>query len=374
MKKDSGSYLDPALVGKIVCEKLANQDDVYSSFRLQETPLVLQKDWSTLYFINLANHEKRLKLVAKISCFPDQLSPETSWQSRELLTRGKEEFQAITCVYDHFSSNRRRSFSAIQPHAYIPQINAVVMDWVSGKTLYKKCFSICLLSSRRGVRQAEQLFFLTGQWLRKFHEISMINKPSNELIAQSDPVDKLIERVDDLKNCGVIPFSPDLLEKIISILRRVNIGHRRWIHSDFHLQNVLVLSNGKVLAIDTAMSMFDSPLYDLGKFLANLKTRRRIVQSFGIFPSPRIIKGFETAFLRGYFGQEKVPVVLLALYEGQFIFLKWKEYVDIVHETFISSHLRVGTKLGEKMVSITFNRITKEWVNKLLAGVNKHVR
>jgi hypothetical protein len=74
-------------------------------------------------------------LVAKIVHFPDQTSAEVSWQSEELLIRGRREFETLQQVSNHFIQLTNPWLSTVYPRAYLPQLNAVVMDFAAGTPL-----------------------------------------------------------------------------------------------------------------------------------------------------------------------------------------------------------------------------------------------
>jgi hypothetical protein len=364
MEKLAPSSLDSGVVAEAVLDHLWSQQATNgSSPHLTGSPLLLQKLWSNIYFLSVMDAGELRELVAKIAHFPDQATPEISWQSEELLIRGRREFETMTRVFNHFMHQPDSLLTALHPQAYLPEINAVLMDFVSGRALYDECIALRHLLSAAGRRRAEQVMHRAGQWLRWFHRLPLDNAPRDRIFNSSDTFSALLNSVDQLRCFGVDPSTWPQWSYTLAALSQVSHSGQVWTHGDFHLRNVLVVfPHDAVLGLDTALERIDSPYYDLGKFAADLKTRRAMILRGGLLPPPGVVQALTRAFLSGYLAGAPVSVLSLALYEGRFIFEKWVESLTAIRETFHGSTAPVGAAIGNLVVNPTFGRIIKGWM------------
>lgn len=352
------AYPDPQLV----VDTLSSYMTESATFpaRIDGQPRLLHRPWSTLYFISVRFRDATGQLVVKIAHFPDQTEPEISWQSEELLLRGRREFETLLRVYDHFSDPPEPMLGGLRPRAYLPQINAVVMDFAAGKPLYDGSLVWRRLATSKGQRRAEQLMALSGQWLRRFHKLPLTNPPQERCFAPANIFQDLLKVVDNLQAFGVNPNAWPLWKHTTAVLEQITDAEQVWTHGDFHLRNVLVQPNGGVLGFDTAMERIDSPCFDLGKFIADLKTRRETILRFGLFPTPTTIVRLEDSFIRGYSGGQSLPA--LALYEGFFIFQKWFENIDRMQKSVSAIKARA---VRGAIINPTFSHIVERWMQKI---------
>lgn len=358
------AYPDP----KIVVDALWSHMVGATAPRIMGGPRLLHRPWSTLYFINIRSGNENRHLVAKIAHFPRQAQPETSWQSEELLVRGKREFETLVRVYDHFSNPPEPLIGGLRPRAYLPQINAVVMDFAAGKPLYDANLVWRRLATSNGIRRAEQLMTRSGRWLRRFHKIPIKNPPPERCFGPSNIFQDLLKLVDDLQAFGVDPSVWSFWNCATAMFARIGDTAHVWTHGDFHLRNVLVQSNGAVLGFDTAMERVDNPCFDAGKFIADLKTRREMILRLGLLPTPATIQRLEDAFLTGYSDGRSLST--LPLYEGFFIFLKWLEILERLQKSVSATKARA---LRTIIINPTFNSIVERWLQKIFKnGSCKH--
>jgi hypothetical protein len=173
-----------------------------------------------------------------------------------------------------------------------------------------------------------------------------------------------------LRILGVDLGSWPVWERTLAILSQVTDAERVWAHGDFHLRNVLVLSQGGVLGFDTALERVDSPYYDLGKFVADLKTRRATLLRLGLLPPPGLIQSLTQSFLSGYLGGSPRPGPSLALYEGFFIVQKWVESLRQVRDTLSSRAGLLGAGARGGVINPAFYRIVGRWISSAQAAAS----
>jgi|GEM_PF-3178630 len=364
MKKGATPYLAVEIVAKAVLTALWGQPAAdLSSTRLSGTPQLLSKLWSTLYFLPVSNAGERQDLVVKIAHFPDQTTPEPSWQSEELLRRGQREFETMERIASHFTQQPDPLLSALQPRAYLPEINAIVMDFVKGQPLYDECFTGQGVLTNRGRRRAEKIMHRTGCWLRHFHHLPLENVPPKRLHHPGETFEAILAVVDTLSTLGINPTAWPHWNETLAFLRQVNPPEVVWTHGDFHLRNVFVFyyPHDGVLGLDTALERVDSPYFDLGKFIADLKTRRGVILSRGLFPPLAVTQSLIKAFLSGYLAGEPLAVLPLALYEGRFILEKWVQSLTVIDQKFYGRSAPMGAAV-RVLVNSSFQRIVSQWL------------
>ncbi|MBI1880991.1 MAG: aminoglycoside phosphotransferase family protein [Chloroflexi bacterium] len=368
----TGAYAAPNLVAEAVLAHLAQHSPLNPlSLRLAKPPRLLYKPWSTLYFLTAQASGQCHDLVAKIVHFPDQTTAEVSWQSQELLIRGRREFETMQQVFNHFAQQPNPLLSAVYPRAYLPQFNAVVMDFAAGTPLYDRSLAVGQWLAGSQQRQAEHWMQLAGQWLRWFHRLPLDQAPSERCFTPADTFQSLIKTIESLRALGVNPTIWPGWSQTLATLAQIKPHQQVWCHGDFHLRNVLVTPNGGVLSFDTALERIDSPYFDLGKFVADMKTRRAMILRLGLLPPPGFVERLRRAFLSGYLAGESLAPLPLALYEGFFIFEKWVESLTVLNNTFSGVSAPLGAGFRHLVVNSTFRRIAKQWMQTVKVAAGK---
>lgn len=343
----------PDVVARHALDTLAGRGILGDAPTLAAPPRLVERPWSTLYFLSVLDRGTRRDLAVKIVRFPDQPAAEVSWQNEELLMRGQREFRSLTRVFDHFAAQPDRRLAAIRPVADLPEINAVVMEAVRGTALPAA-------ASRRG-RRADEWMRRIGEWLRWFHRIAPDGVTPEQTLGPADTLRGLDRRAGELRAAGVSLASWPLWGETRRILEDTGQGERVWIHGDFHQGNVLVLPDGGILCFDTALQLVDSPYHDLGKFTASLKTRRSRIMRLGLIPSQRQVEAWSHQLLQGYLDGQPVNHRLLGLYEGYFILEKWLDSLAA------SAAAAWGGErlLRETVVNPVFSRVIRRWMQHL---------
>jgi aminoglycoside phosphotransferase (APT) family kinase protein len=372
MESLTGAYAAPNLVAEAVLAHLAQHSTFNtSSLSLAKSPRLLYKPWSTLYFLKAQASGQYHDLVAKIVHFPDQTSAEVSWQSEELLIRGRREFETMQQVSNHFIQQTNPWLSTVYPRAYLPQLNAVVMDFAAGTPLYDRSLAISQWLAGSKQRQAEQWMRLAGQWLRWFHRLPLEQTPSERCFTPADTLQSLIQTIESLRTLGINPTAWPGWSQTLAALTQIKPHQQVWCHGDFHLRNVLVRPDGGVLSFDTALERIDSPYFDLGKFVADMKTRRAMILRLGLLPPPGFVERLRRAFLSGYLAGESLAPLSLALYEGFFIFEKWVESLTVLNNTFSGMSAPLGAGFRHLVVNLTFHRLAKRWMHTVKAAAKR---
>ncbi len=363
---NSVPYADPGAVCDAVLKHLAINysagDDVW---RLDRPPRVRNMAWSTLYFLAATNGEKRYDLVAKIVHFPDQAAADTSWQSDELLARGQREFGSMTRVFQHFADSPAPYLRALRPETYLPELNAIVMDFVRGTLVYDRELTVASLMTTHGQRKAAQIMRRAGQWLRWLHHLPLGDVPPNRWRGPSDTFQALLDSANSLRAYGIDPQGWGSWKQTLAVLQQYqSADHERvWTHGDFHPNNLIVLSDGGILSFDTALEQVDSPYLDLAKLIVNLRTRRSRILSRCMIPRSDIVEMLIRGFLEGYFGRKPVNVLTLNLYEGRFLLEKWNESLSALRDSFPTKASALTTGVRNLAVNPSFTWLVQQWMD-----------
>lgn len=365
------AYAPPEIVTRAVLDYLAKKTpSAHHPPQLQSEPRVVQRPWSTLYFFTIQLSGQSRKLVAKIVRFVDQVNAEASWQSDNLLRRGRQEFETATNVYNHFAAQPNPLLRTLHPVAYLPEINATVMDFSEG-TRMNEYVTVSRLMSTGSQNQTLRLMTHAGQWLRCLHSMPSPNPPAGTEFLPADTFQALETNIATLRNYG-IALPTGAIQKALSALRFVAPHPRVWSHGDFITGNFLVFPDEGVLGLDVVMDRLDSPYYDLGRFVGDLNTRRSFILRWGWLPSASLMNSLRAAFLNGYFNNAQPDKDHLALYEGYFIFREWADTVAYLQSKFTGNKALAGSTINRTVVNPAFRRIVTAWAA-TVTGANEAV-
>lgn len=234
------------------------------------------------------------------------------------------EFCATAAAYDRFSSLRDSRFAAVRPLDHFPDLRAVVTEFIEEPTLRDLALSA---RARTGKSHAnlESAFRNTGRWLREFHQIPGV--ASDSLRQTPDEVAVWFDTL-----CGFLfdtTGGDDLFPAIRHSMAlrvpevlpaRIALGLG---HGDFAARNVFVAPTNRVRPFDM-LARWRLPIYeDLAHFTIALRTA-----GFQMLPGPRGIEPdrlirYERELLRGYFADQSVPQVELAVFQLLILLEKW---------------------------------------------------
>jgi aminoglycoside phosphotransferase (APT) family kinase protein len=126
-------------------------------------------------------------------------------------------------------------------------------------------------------------------------------------------------------------------------------------HGDYAMRNILVNPAGRVTVLDT-FAKWQTPIYeDIGYFLTGLKMTYPQVVSQGLLFSQSQLVDYEQAFLKGYFGEKRIPYPEVRLYEMLSLLDKWSSVLIWSYKR--SSKKMIGSAKAA-VVSLYFKRST----------------
>lgn len=326
-----------------------------------QTAHIRHMPWNVLYFLTFSRGQQTQQYVAKIGRYPDQDRAEVSWESEELLARGRCEYACLEAVYRHFQNQSSPFLSSVRPVAYIPAQNIILMAYVDGAQLYNKALRPhhLLIPARR--RRAHDLMKRSGEWLRHLHRLQYRHDFMQRYTLE-DAVFMLEEQAQTLHRYGVALTARPGWKEITSRFRNIRAAEPVLCHGDFHPRNLLLTPDGALVGYDTALERIDSPYYDIGKYFAEIKALRdRVIIFRGYLPTSKMVRSLSKAFLDGYFKDGRPDALQLALYEGIFILEKWVYYLERLAETAPGAQTQRASLLNQIVVNRTLERIFRNW-------------
>jgi aminoglycoside phosphotransferase (APT) family kinase protein len=357
----------PDYIADQVLDYLTMHADYKTPLTVEKPIQVLEMKWSAIYFLNLISQGQPQKIVVKVSRYPEQQRIEESWQTDHLIDRGVREYKSLVCLYEHFQAHGDGMLTAVRPITFIRQLNGIVMEFFDGPSFYRSCMRPKHMLAADGRQRAEKLLYRAGEWLRIFHTIAMPDAADepDRVFSPALARQLLLEAVGRLQQQGVDPTRWHNWTALQSMLEKSDSDERVWIHNDFHMGNVRVLSGDRILGFDTGLDKRDHPYSDVGKFLADIQSRGARILSFGLLPSNAGVETFRQQFLDGYLQGRELQPQLLALYEGQYLFEKWEASLVALMARFPKgTPTYVQRLICNRTINPTFTRILQHWAKR----------
>jgi hypothetical protein len=164
-----------------------------------------------------------------------------------------------------------------------------------------------------------------------------------------------------------VRLEPVRIGRVLAELPTTTGDRPVWLHSDFHLRNVHVVSGDGIVGVDTALNWKGSPYVDLGKFVADMKTRRARVLRRGLFPAAGLLATFEEALLDGYFADGDPPdMPSLRLFEGWFLLRKWRRTLTGVTGARRPARRVLDAGLRDVAVNPVYGQVARRWADAVL--------
>lgn len=201
------------------------------------------------------------------------------------------EFAAMVSIAEAVERSGDEGLAAVRPVAYVPEVNAIVLEWLEASPLGAR------LTRAASARTARTLLERAGRWLRVGHEAlgPSIVGPLDGHAAWSG-WQAAIARMSRVPR-GLREGA----EVVAGVGERLHGRPTRsgTIHGDFSLRNVLVTGDGRVAVIDP--NRYQGPLVvDPATLAAELMVGRWRLATGGTFPGTARIHRWVRWLLDGY--------------------------------------------------------------------------
>jgi hypothetical protein len=267
-------------------------------------------------------------------------------------------YTALASIHEYFTGLGRKEFGTIRVLDYLPQYQAVIMEESSDPKLSDLLLKESRLHSPLARHNLHPVFEHVGAWLHVFHKM-----PKKEhMQVRHQRREEYIESIATLTGflAGALgeqhffeKIAARLAEKAREVLPEVlpiGLGH-----GDYAMRNILVSPSGRVTVLDT-FAKWQTPIYeDIGYFLTGLKMTYPQVVSQGLMFSQSQLMEYEQAFLKGYFGEKRIPYPEIRLYEMLALLDKWSSVLIWSYKR--SSKKAIGSAKAS-LVSLYFKRMT----------------
>jgi aminoglycoside phosphotransferase (APT) family kinase protein len=200
-----------------------------------------------------------------------------------------------------------------KPLATLPEVNALVMEWVNGTNLTDIMQYSTRFSSEKEKKLLENSFENLGRTMELVHSRTLaVDANSSEF---SNNLSLNMNHIENLLKNSLLKNSK-LIKQAFIFLRNTPLQDltTTWVHGDLSPTNVIITRDNKILIIDFEHSRFDSPYFDLGSFVVRSKIY------FGHNPirySINYNNNLINKFLTGYFSlpNHKFSKEMLRYYE-----------------------------------------------------------
>ncbi|MFQ5947737.1 MAG: phosphotransferase [Acidimicrobiia bacterium] len=294
--------------------------------RLAATPSPpIANDWSFVFRIRILTGDDRLvPLLVKVPHWNGVRTLRQATRAGEQPST-RREFEALRAMAAAVSSSSDEGLVAVQPVAYLSDLNAIVVEELRARPLRDLIVRLGVglgLEANRG-RVAEAME-RAGRWLRLFHGHA-VGTTSGSLQSVG-----LVEELDEL-GARLAEMVREPIEALDETRRLIAGVHKlagrdipiTTLHGDCNLSNVLVTPRGAVALID--MNPVKGPaLQDLAKLVVEPAVLAIQALTRGWFLRHGAIDRWESALIRGY-GVDERDRQVLDVFVAVAILRKWAD-------------------------------------------------
>lgn len=270
------------------------------------------------------------------------------------------EYRALVAIQCYFERLADCRFGAVKPLTYLPDLSALLMEEVKTPNLNTLFGRTNRLQGPLSSLDLRAAFCNSGAWLRYYHTLPkdhdvQVRHATRD--AFNDSITKYVSYLGRVLHQEA--FFKEFGARTIAQARRVlppalplGLGH-----GDYAMRNILVSADNQVTVIDT-LSRWRVPIYeDIGYFLLRLKANRMQVFSLGYAMDPALTAEYERQFLEGYFGNERVPIEAVRLFEIQALLDNWAAQVASFQRKSRTKRVNVVNKVQIGLVNRFFTRL-----------------
>jgi hypothetical protein len=237
------------------------------------------------------------------------------------------QFRAMRLTHRHFERLGDPRVGAVRALDHLPELNALVMEYVDHPTLATRL-------RRHGLHVGARLPSETlvsavanaGTWLREYHALADEWSRPELGLTREDFVASVREVTEYLATASgdVSLFTEigDAVERHAS----VEIGERLpggLSHGDYAPRNVFTTSEGAAIGFDALPAWKAATYLDLARFVISLRSSGVQVITFGRAHGDSQLDLLESAFFGGYFGGEDPPLGALRLFQIRVLLDRW---------------------------------------------------
>jgi aminoglycoside phosphotransferase (APT) family kinase protein len=235
--------------------------------------------------------------------------PHTEWSQDDVSNplSAQHEFEALRRLHQHFAG-LGLPFRVPEPVAFLPEVDAVVMEYVDGVTV-KDLLHYGSLSRPRMLLDG---LSASGAFLRHLHAMEVFPEVEVDLKEQA-------EHVLEVAEAKLHPLGLDLPERVrrtMLELPRVRVSAPQVrLHGDFGPANILLARDGSTVGLDPALEAIGFPEEDLVRYVALTSGIIRLAPELVLPPLAGIRRQMEHRLLEAYYQDSAWP----PLYELKYL-------------------------------------------------------
>ena len=234
------------------------------------------------------------------------------------------EYSTLSRIHDHFAKLNDPRFGAMRVLDYLPENRALVMEHVPHPSLSRVLMRCCRPAIRSS--NTDGVVRNAGSWLRIYHQLPGLTHTRDRHETRADFLRSFTEFADYLAvACRNAPWVESVATGAASLADSVlpEFLPMGMSHGDYAPRNIFVGAGERVIVFDT-LARWRAPIYeDIAHFLIALKLARPQVYSLGLAFGASFLARQEREFLRGYFGDETIPIPAIRLFEKLVLMDKW---------------------------------------------------
>ena len=227
--------------------------------------------------------------------------PHTAWSQDDVSNplSAEKEFEALRRLHEHFTG-LGLPFRVPEPVAYLPEAEAVVMEYVDGVTVKDLLGYPSLL---RPTRLLDGLA-ASGGFLKQLHTLDVLPEVEVDLKAQAEQVLAVAEE-------KLRPLGLDLPEQVRQTLQEFPAAQVRSrqvrLHGDFGPANIMLASDGSTVGLDPSLEAVGVPEDDLVRYVALTSGIIRLAPELVLPPFAGVRRRMEHRLLEAYYETSTWP-------------------------------------------------------------------
>ena len=276
--------------------------------------------YAFLYDVMLSNWQV-VRIRAKIQDYEERSDLPAAIQDTELRFAAQQEFEALQVMAKAIRDQDDPQLGYIQAIAYLPRWNAIVMHEVEAVVSFRKI--LYRPDMRLGFPNIRQRFakaiHLAGKWLRLYHQaLGDVQLQPFDTRDLSEHLEMRFRQIAEIQvSHGDMQSLKKKFKAALSALKDCPVYYTLT-HSDFHLTNILLSSNGQVIVLDFDPSFRERrPLYfDILQLFTDIDVQKTLISSFGFLLPQAYLRRLREQFFKGYFTDISLDRRFNALYSA----------------------------------------------------------
>lgn len=262
--------------------------------------------------------------------------PHTGWSQDDVANplSAQQEHEALRRLHEHFTG-LGLPFGVPEPVAFLPEVDAVVMEHVDGVTVK----DLLHYGSLRHPGTLLDGLAASGTFLRHLHAMETLPDVEVDLAERA-------ERVLEVAEEKLHPLGLDLparVRRTLTAIPRTRVGARQVrLHGDFGPANILLARDGSTVGLDPTLEVVGFPEEDLVRYVALTSGVIRLAPELVLPPLAAVRRRMEDRLLSAYYqGPDRPP-----LYELTYLHQlcrRWCRMRELAAQS--ESPRRLGVKL-----------------------------